>query len=111
MIHSHDHHSLSDVSQHISAEGRHRCDFDADVPLLLHHAFEAYRARVLVGFPSDAKEFVSAQAACRAALAHVMLLLRLEERLSKGKSDRSDEEGVGLDEMISEARTAVSNCL
>ncbi len=100
---------LSDVgSRHIAAEGRHKCDFDADISLLLHHAFEAYRARVLVGFPSDAKEFVSAQAACRAALAHVMLLLRLEERLSKGKSDRPDEEGDGLDEIISEARAALN---
>ncbi|MBL8659859.1 MAG: hypothetical protein JNM75_08905 [Rhodospirillales bacterium] len=82
-------------------------DISADLPLLLHHAYQAYRTRVLAGFPADAKEFTSAQAACRAALAHVMLLLRLEERVARIQCGRTFEEVDGLQELIAQARVAL----
>lgn len=82
-------------------------DINADLPLLLHHAYQAYRTRALAGFPPDAKEFTSAQGACRAALAHVMLLLRLEERVARNRCGGAFEEVDGLPELIAQARIAL----
>lgn len=80
-------------------------DLYGDVPVLLKHVFLAYRARVLSGFPLDAKEFAAAHAACRAALAHFMLLLRLAERFAG--PDGSSAEAETFNVLIAEARSAL----
>ena len=40
----------------------------ADLPALLDRAFRAYQVRAVADLPTDAKDFISAQSACRAAL-------------------------------------------
>jgi hypothetical protein len=72
-------------------------------------AFEAYCSRASATRSENAKEFVASQAACRAALAHFMLLIRLSERLSRRRKEAVPGSGddEDLDNMILEARAAL----
>lgn len=77
------------------------------VPEALDRAYQAYKGRVVAGSPADAKEFTSAQAACRAALTHVMLLLKLNQQLARSRCGGPEEETDDLDALVSEARAAL----
>lgn len=70
-------------------------------------AFEAYCSRASATRSENAKEFVAGQAACRAALAHFMLLVRLSDRLSRRKEAVPGSRDDDLDNMILEARAAL----
>lgn len=82
------------------------CDVEARLPRLMRLAFDAYCARVSALEFQNTKEFVAGQAACRAALAHFMLLVRLSDRLSRRTEAEADGQD-DIDNMILEARVAL----
>lgn len=81
-------------------------DVEAKLPRLMRLAFDAYCARVSALQAENTKEFVAGQAACRAALAHFMLLVRLSDRLSRRNEAAADPQD-DIDNMILEARVAL----
>lgn len=78
----------------------------AELPGALDRVYRAYSNRLDADLPADAKDFASAQAACRAALTHVLLLLKLADQLSR--SDCVHEDAEDLDALITEARSALN---
>lgn len=81
-------------------------EVEARLPRLIKIAFDAYCARASAPEPENIKEFVAGQAACRAALAHFMLLVRLSDRLSRRKDSTGDAQD-DIATMILEARAAL----
>jgi hypothetical protein len=89
-----------------SSNGDEYSEVEARLPRLIKVAFDAYCARASAPEPANTKEFVANQAACRAALAHFMLLVRLSDCLSRRKhatADAADD----IDTLILEARSAL----
>lgn len=82
-------------------------EVEARLPRLMRLAFDAYCTRASASAGDNAKEFVAGQAACRAALAHFMLLVRPSDRLSRRKTNASSCEDDELNTMILEARAAL----
>lgn len=83
-------------------------EIEARLPRLMRLAFDAYCARASAAGAESAKEFVAGQAACRAALAHFMLLVRLSDRLSRRREAVSGaQDDDDIDNMILEARAAL----
>jgi hypothetical protein len=82
-------------------------DIHRRLPVLIENAFHSYRAQALADFPNEAKNFAAAHAACRAALDHLMMLLRLADVLSKCKisCDKSSDESPK--KLICQARAAL----
>lgn len=75
----------------------------ADWPELLSAAVASYRDFAGAPVPTDAKGFAAHHAACKAALAHVEVLLRLGRSLNAPpESDRSAHEG-----LVTRARAAL----
>jgi hypothetical protein len=83
-------------------------EVEARLPRLIKLAFDAYCARASAPEPENTKEFVAGQAACRAALAHFMLLVRLSDRLSRRKEPTADAQDA-IENMILEARAALGD--
>jgi hypothetical protein len=83
-------------------------DVEARLPRLIKLAFDAYCARASAPEPVNTKEFVAGQAACRAALAHFMLLVRLSDSLSRRKEGPAEAQDA-IDTMILEARAALGD--
>ena len=97
-------------SRSASRAGRKNDDYaevEARLPRLMRLAFDAYCTRASAPEGESAKEFVAGQAACRAALTHFMLLVRLSDRLSRkgGKDKHSQDEDI--EQFIREARSAL----
>ena len=82
-------------------------EVEARLPRLIRLAFDAYCARACAPESENAKEFVAGQAACRAALAHFMLLVRLSERLARRREAVSGSQDDDIGDMILEARAAL----
>lgn len=83
-------------------------EVEARLPRLMRLAFDAYCARASAPESGNDKEFVAGQAACRAALAHFMLLVRLSDRLSRRKGAPSGSEDNDIEDIILEARAALA---
>lgn len=76
----------------------------AELPGILYRTFLAYRARALADIPLDTREFNGVQAACRSALAHLMLIIKLRDKLSQHESRCHNAKEDHLSALISEAR-------
>jgi hypothetical protein len=74
----------------------------AAMPERLAAAMNSYDGFALASPPTEAKAFAAHHAACKAALAHVELLLKLT-RWATGKEEGSSE-GDDLGRLIAEAR-------
>lgn len=83
-------------------------EVEARLPRLMRLAFDAYCIRASAPESDNAKEFVAGQAACRAALAHVMLLIRLSDRLSRCRKKASSSQDEEISKIIIEARSALA---
>ena len=77
----------------------------ADLPGRIAAALEEYRNFVAEPPPADAKGFAAWQAAAKAALAHVEVLVKLA-RWAEGEDCADD--GDGLDGLLAEARRALA---
>ncbi len=74
----------------------------AQLPALIDTAVESYRRFALAEAPPDAKGYAAQQAACKAALAHLDLLLRLARALLP-KSEAAGR-APDIETLIAEAR-------
>lgn len=83
-------------------------EVEARLPRLMRLAFDAYCARAAAAEGDNVKEFVAGQAACRAALAHFMLLLRLSDRLSRQNKTSPSSRDEEIENIIVEARSALA---
>ncbi|MQX35470.1 hypothetical protein [Roseospira navarrensis] len=79
----------------------------ASLPETLHRALDAYDTFAARPVPEDAKEFAAWQGGCKAALAHVELLLKLAGRVGLDLSDPGAGEGDALAGLLAQARAAV----
>ncbi len=80
------------------------------LPVTLQAALDAYDAFAARPVPEDAKEFAAWQGGCKAALAHVELLLKLAGRvgLDLGESDAANGPGSALAALAAQARAALA---
>jgi hypothetical protein len=78
------------------------------LPLLLLNATNEYKDFAAGQTPDDVKSFATHQAACRAALSHLQLLIKIAAwaQTNMGKEISIDEDNE-LDQLIFDARTAV----
>ena len=74
------------------------------LPALIDTAVESYRRFALADAPEDAKGYAAQQTACKAALAHLDLLLRLARALLPKSA--AAERAPDLETLIAEARAA-----
>lgn len=74
------------------------------LPALIDTAVESYRRFALAEPPGDAKGYAAQQTACKAALAHLDLLLRLARALLPKSA--AAERAPDLESLIAEARAA-----
>ena len=74
------------------------------LPALIDTAVESYRRFALAEPPDDAKGYAAQQTACKAALAHLDLLLRLARALLP--TSTAAERAPDLETLIAEARAA-----
>jgi len=79
----------------------------AALPSLLGKALTGYRRFAAEPPPKDAKGFATHHAACRAALAHMELLLRLA-RWAEANGNSDESSGEDIAKLILEAREALS---
>jgi hypothetical protein len=75
------------------------------LPALIRHAMAAYRRFSGGPPPHDAKSFLAYQAACRAAVAHIQLLIKLADFVHGEGAD--DDAGQELDRLLVAAREAL----
>lgn len=82
-----------------------REDVAARLPALIDRALAAYAGFAGADPPADARAFAAFQASCRAALAHLHLLIRLSEwaRAGAGLAADSDADLARLIEAADEA--------
>jgi len=83
-----------------------RTDLHRKLPKLVFEALVTYQRFSAGPPPEDAKAFTAYQTACRAALAHLHLLVKLADFTSAGANDAEDQD---LNELIEAARTAVQD--
>ncbi|MBI2235781.1 MAG: hypothetical protein HYU60_02290 [Magnetospirillum sp.] len=76
------------------------------LPARIRAAVEGYEAFAGAEAPADAKGFAAWHAACKAALAHVDLLVKLA-RWAEGGGEAEAVPGDGLDRLLAEARAAL----
>jgi hypothetical protein len=85
-----------------------RDDLVARLPRLLDKALSTYAYFANTPPPENVKEFAAFQSSCRAALAHVHLLLKLAEWARAGHAG-----GIGaethIDQLIEQAEAALEN--
>lgn len=86
-----------------------RVDVLRRLPRLLKKAVAAYEALALMESSGNAKEFAAYQANCKAALAHVHLLIKLADWARKvPRPDVDGEFAENVETLISEAESALS---
>jgi hypothetical protein len=83
-----------------------RLSLKVRLPARIHAAVEGYEAFAGAEAPADAKGFAAWHAACKAALAHVDLLIKLA-RWAEGGGETEAAPGDGLDRLLAEARAAL----
>lgn len=81
----------------------------ADLPARIRAALDAYHGFVAEPPPADAKGFAAWQAAAKAALAHVEVLVKLARWAEGGAEDTDDglEADDGLSGLLAQARRAL----
>ena len=84
-----------------------RGDFVARLPRLLEKALSTYAYFANTPPPENVKEFAAFQASCRAALAHVHLLVKLAECARAGDASGYDADKQ-IDQLIEEAEAALA---
>jgi hypothetical protein len=85
-----------------------RRDLLANLPSLIGKAIRGYERFTADHPPDDAKGFVAYQAGCRAALAHIHLLVKLAHwARSSGVSGAPPFDAEQLDRMVREAEAAL----
>ena len=99
--------NVSSSSEMQALEGFRR-ELIADLPRLLEQAVRSYSRFAAECFPEDSKSFVAYQAGCRAALAHVHLLVKLAQWTRSTEEDSSPLETEQLDQMVREAEDALA---
>ncbi|MEO5373164.1 MAG: hypothetical protein H7840_02665 [Alphaproteobacteria bacterium] len=85
-----------------------RRQLKGSLPKRIGKAVDSYDGFSTAPPPDDAKGFAAHHAACRAALAHVEMLVKLS-RWAEGKEEATSPEGEGedIDRLIAEARSAI----
>jgi hypothetical protein len=87
-----------------------RRELTADLPLLLDRAIRNYSRFAAGCLTEDTKSFVAYQTGCRAALAHVHLLVKLAHwARSAGDDDSTPLDAERLEQMVREAEDALAN--
>ena len=81
----------------------------AHLPGFLDKATNGYRRFNAIDPPDDAKAFAAHHAACRAALAHIQLLLSLARWVETADGSTREEAGDDLDRLVAEAQIALKN--
>lgn len=84
-----------------------RGDFLARLPRLLEKALATYAYFANTPPPENVKEFAAFQASCRAALAHVHLLVRLAEWARAGDTGGGFGAETPIDQLIEQAEAAL----
>ncbi len=79
------------------------------LPRLLRRALDSYTHFAALPSPEDAKSFATYQASCRAAIAHVQMLLKLFEWAQAGGSAAELGWDEDIDELVREAERAVGD--
>ncbi|MCP5364917.1 MAG: hypothetical protein H6905_06795 [Hyphomicrobiales bacterium] len=92
---------MSDSSIDVSV---FRHDFRQKLPKLISAALATYQRFSAGPTPEDAKSFLAYQTACRAALAHIHLLVKLADCTTPGLDRVEDQD---LNELIEVAKAAV----
>lgn len=97
------------VSCESAGEDSFRSNFVADFPRLLSKALQEYRRFSASPVGDDAKSFAVYQAGCRAALAHVHLLVKLVDWACSSESNGMlPADGGELMRLLDEADAAVA---
>jgi hypothetical protein len=79
------------------------------LPQLLRRALASYTSFVALPSPEDAKSFAAYQASCRAAIAHVQMLLKLLEwTRSDGGGSAELAWDEDIEELVGEAERALA---
>ena len=87
-----------------------RRELMADLPRLLDRAVRSYSRFAAECFTEDTKSFVAYQTGCRAALAHVHLLVKLAQWTRAERDENGAPlETEQLEQMIREAEGALAN--
>lgn len=81
-----------------------RHDFRQKLPKLISEALATYQRFSAGPTPEDTKSFIAYQTACRAALAHIHLLVKLADFTTPGADGVEDQD---LNELIAAAKAAV----
>ncbi|MCK5777825.1 MAG: hypothetical protein KAH11_03475 [Rhodospirillales bacterium] len=76
------------------------------LPVSIRHAVQNYRAVAFADPSADAKEFQQQQAACKAALQHVEMLLKLASQVDAGSGGPAAE-GSNTAPIVARAEAAV----
>ncbi|MFO1152119.1 MAG: hypothetical protein U1E42_00435 [Rhodospirillales bacterium] len=85
-----------------------RHDLVARLPRLLDKALSTYAYFANTPPPENVKEFAAFQSSCRAALAHVHLLLKLAEwARASDAGEFGSETHIDIDRLIQEAESAI----
>ncbi len=85
-----------------------RKDLAGRLAPFIHKAFTDYGAFAAIAMPETAKDFATHQAACRAALAHIDLLLKLARWTETGDGDTPSPHGAtDIEGLIAKARDAL----
>jgi hypothetical protein len=86
----------------------YRCELVANVPALLSKATAEYRRFNEVSPSDDPKAFTAHQTGCRAALAHIQLLIRLADwAVSRDRTTDIQEEDNDIEDLLNEAEAAL----
>ena len=88
-----------------------RAEVAAALPPLIRETLAVYERFAAKDPPEDAKEFTAFQGACKAALAHLEALLKLERSLtpeSETPDGEAANESAVLTQRIAEARAALA---
>ena len=87
-----------------------RRELTAELPRLLDQAIRSYSRFAAECLTEDTKSFVAYQTGCRAALAHVHLLVKLAQwTRAERDEDGAPLEAEQLEQMIREAEDALAN--
>jgi len=85
-----------------------RKDLAGRLPPLIEKAFTDYGTFATIEIPEAAKDFTAHQAACRAALAHIDLLVKLARWAETGEGDTSPlDTAPDIEGLVAKARAAL----
>lgn len=102
---------FSDRAAAVDGLDEFRKDVLAELPALLERALAGYGRFATGTPPSDTKGFVAYQAACRAALSHIHLLVKLAHWARAGavESGPMAADADQLDRLVREAEAALAD--